>query len=114
MTTTITKSMSTISPKSLNDIVSKGQSVRLIDVRTPIEFQEVHVPFAENIPLDTLEPTQIGISNEPLYVICRSGARGQKACEKLTNAGLKVINVEGGTMAWDAAGLPVTRGQKVM
>ena len=47
-------------------------------------------------------------------MICRSGSRGQKACEKLATAGLRVVNVEGGTQAWEAAGLPVVRGRKTI
>jgi rhodanese-related sulfurtransferase len=88
-------------------------------VRTPVEFREVHVDFARNVPLDRLDPAAIrnernGSADEPLYVICRSGARGQQACEKLTAAGLNVVNVAGGTAAWDAARLPVVRGQKAI
>jgi rhodanese-related sulfurtransferase len=48
-----------------------------------------------------------------LYFICRSGSRGKQACEKLLAAGLvDVVNVEGGTVAWEQAGLPVVRGKK--
>jgi rhodanese-related sulfurtransferase len=50
-----------------------------------------------------------------LYVICRSGNRSSKACQKFIDAGYtNVVNVEGGTSAWDAAGLPVVRGKKAM
>jgi rhodanese-related sulfurtransferase len=53
--------------------------------------------------------------DEPLYLICRSGSRGQKACEKFLAAGFKnVVNVEGGTLAWAECGLPVVRGRKAM
>ena len=52
-------------------------------------------------------------ANEPYYVICRSGSRGQQACEKFLKAGFSnVVNIEGGTEAWVAAGLPVVRGKK--
>ena len=48
-------------------------------------------------------------------MICRSGSRGKQACEKLLSAGYaNVVNVEGGTQAWDQAGLPVVRGQQAM
>src|SRR5512134_3974739 len=102
----------TITPQELALLrKASGQRVELIDVRTPVEFREVHVEFARNVPLDRLDPAAIHAerngSDEPLYVICRSGARGKQACEKLAAAGLNVVNVEGGTAAWDAAGLPV-------
>ncbi len=112
-------SITTVSPKQLHDAVQAGQAVELIDVRTPAEFREVHVTFARNVPLDQLNATQVADgrngSSQPLYVICRSGSRGKQACEKLVSAGYtKVINVEGGTQAWDQAGLPVVRGQQAM
>ncbi len=108
--------VNTISPKELHDRTTAGESVELIDVRTPLEFQEVHVTFARNIPLDQLDPKQLASSRKgvPLYVICRSGSRGKQACEKLAAASLNAVNVDGGTQAWDQAGLPVVRGQKVM
>lgn len=56
-----------------------------------------------------------GSGDRSVYVICRSGSRGRQASEKLQSAGLNAVNVEGGTTAWEAAGLPVTRsGAKVM
>jgi rhodanese-related sulfurtransferase len=110
---------STISPRQLHEAVRAGKSVKLIDVRTPVEFREVHVDFARNVPLDQLDPARIAAerngSGEPLYVICRSGSRGQQAREKLLAAGhANVVNVAGGTQAWDEAGLPVVRGQKAI
>ena len=107
-----------ITPKELFERISQGNSVNLIDVRTPNEYQEIHVDIAKNIPLDRLNPSTLGLdanSNEPLYVICRSGARGSQACQSLLRLGLaNVVNVEGGTMAWANAGLPVIRGKKTV
>lgn len=111
--------VTTISPEALHRAVREGRRVDLIDVRTPTEFREVHVAFARNVPLDRLD-TADGIRNRPeadgpLYVICRSGSRGRQACERLAQAGVsRVINVEGGTTAWEAAGLPVVRGRKTI
>ncbi|MGD9723630.1 MAG: rhodanese-like domain-containing protein [Pirellulales bacterium] len=109
--------IATISPKSLHDTLQAGQTVELIDVRTPVEFREVHVSFARNVPLDQLETASIaaGRSGGPLYVICRSGNRAAQACQRLQAAGFtNVVNVEGGTQAWDAAGLPVVRGKQAI
>jgi rhodanese-related sulfurtransferase len=109
-----------ITPGDLAGLRSAGTPLTLIDVRTPAEFREVHVDFARNLPLDQLNAAQIqnlrnATGAEPLYVICRSGSRGRQACEKLAAAGLtSVVNVEGGTSAWDAAGLPVVRGKKAI
>lgn len=91
----------------------ESESVQLLDVRTPAEFQEVHVPQARNLPLNKLDPTGLDRSQHYL-VICRSGSRGQQACDKLRAAGFTATNVEGGTLAWERAGYPVNRGRKVM
>ena len=109
--------IATITPAALNDLRRKGGKVTLIDVRTPAEFGEVHVDFAHNIPLDRLDPQEIRSAGAggPVYFVCKSGSRSQKACDKLLAAGIRdVISVEGGTAACEAAGLPVVRGRKVM
>lgn len=109
----------TITPQQLNELKSSGQEVLLIDVRTPIEFQEVHVEFARNIPLNRLE-TDAVLSKQadperPIYFICRSGSRGRQACERLKTLGVtNAVNVDGGTLAWEQAGLPVIRGKKAI
>lgn len=107
----------TICPEDLARRKAAGEHVRLIDVRTPMEFHEVHAAGAVNMPLDKLEPAHLqnGSDAAPLYVICRSGNRAHRACERLRAAGLNVLSVEGGTVAWEAAGLPVERsGMKIM
>jgi rhodanese-related sulfurtransferase len=110
----------TITPRQLEELRAAGKSVELIDVRTPVEYREVHAELARNLPLDRLDPVALMQSRgcppeEPLYVICRSGSRGQKACEKILAAGYpNVVNVEGGTLAWVECGLPVVRGKKAM
>lgn len=111
-------SISIISPKQLHDRVQAGETLDLIDVRTPVEFREIHAAIARNVPLETLDAGAVLAghpTNRPLYVICRSGSRGKQACEKFAAAGCtNVVNVEGGTTAWDQAGYPVVRGQKAM
>ncbi len=111
-----------ISPQELESLRRAGKPVDLIDVRTPTEFREIHVEFARNIPLDRLDPQLLqaernsnGNANQPLYVVCRSGSRGKQACDKLLAAGIAgAVNVEGGTIACEAAGLPVVRGKKAI
>jgi rhodanese-related sulfurtransferase len=113
-------SIQTIEPRELEKLRQEGESVELIDVRTPAEFREVHVDFARNVPLDAFDPQAImasrnGATGQPVYVICRSGQRAEMACKKLVAAGHdQVVNVAGGTNAWDAAGLPVVRGKKTI
>lgn len=110
----------TITPQQLRQLHQAGQRVDLIDVRTPVEFREVHVSFARNVPLDSLDPQAVQAARgtqqtEPLYLICKAGTRGKQACEKFISAGFtQVVNVEGGTSACEQAGLEVVRGKKAI
>ena len=111
-------SVVTISPARLAELCKADGKIEVIDVRTPMEFREVHLANARNVPLDKLDPESLlrtRAGDSPIYVICRSGARGLKGCEKLVQAGhANVVNIEGGTLACVEAGLPVVRGKKVM
>ncbi|MEN0111991.1 MAG: rhodanese-like domain-containing protein [Planctomycetota bacterium] len=87
----------------------------LIDVRTPAEFREAHVRGARNVPLDRLDPEEHAGQAGRLYVICHKGGRGAMACDRLAAAGVAdVVNVAGGTLACEAAGLPIERGRKAI
>ncbi len=74
--------LKTITPQQLSELKDSGQEVELIDVRTPVEFREVHVEFAQNVPLDRLDVARLnaGRNGPPLYVICRSGSRLAIVC----------------------------------
>ncbi len=110
----------TISPQELGELRNTGTEIDLLDVRTPVEYREVHVDFAWNVPLDQLDPQTVmqarnGAKDEPLYVVCRAGSRGAKACDRFRDAGFaNVVNVEGGTLACEQAGLPLVRGKKTV
>lgn len=109
--------MKTITPLELKDLLDADAGRALIDVRTRLEFAEVHVPRAVNEPLDRLQPGALGLrKDEPVYLLCRSGKRAEAAAEKFAKDGFAdPVVVEGGTLAWIDADLPVKRGAvKVM
>ncbi len=113
--------MTTITPHQLSTRLDQGEKLHLLDVRTPAEHAEVHVPGVKLIPLDRLDPTQLaevhGIGrDQPVFVLCRTGGRAKQAAQQLEKGGFSQCHVvEGGTMAWAEAGLPVNRGtSKVM
>ena len=63
--------VSTISPAIFVELCKDGKKIDLIDVRTPVEFREVHVEIARNVPLDRLDPAAFmqarkGTAEEPL------------------------------------------------
>ncbi|WP_224489008.1 rhodanese-like domain-containing protein [Robertkochia flava] len=79
----------------------------LVDVRTPVEFEEGHLPGALNIDVKSEEFINevSGIrKNRNVLLYCRSGRRSARAAEILDSLGYKkVYNLEGGYLAWDAA-----------
>jgi len=108
--------MDIITPKQLKSLHENGEATCLLDVRTPAEHAEMHVPGVRLVPLDRLDCAALastdGVSKDkPVYILCRSGARAKQAAEKMEKAGFsKCSVVEGGTLAWAEAGLPVNRG----
>jgi rhodanese-related sulfurtransferase len=108
--------MKTIKPAELQGLLTTRPGLTVLDVRTPVEFAEVHVPQAYNVPLDEFDPKSLLASGQlvqgqPAYLLCRSGGRASKAAEKLAKDGIdNAVVVEGGTLAWIKAGLPVDRG----
>jgi rhodanese-related sulfurtransferase len=96
--------------------ISQTQPVEVIDVRTPEEFREVRAAIVVSVPMDRIDPQQLMQTRrlppeEPMYFICHLGGRSGRTCMALAAAGYpNVVNVEGGTEAWEDAGLPVERG----
>jgi len=83
-------------------------SVLLVDVRTPGEYQMEHIPGARLLPLPVLRQRHNELPKErPIVCVCRSGARSQSACEQLAALGFTdVANLSGGMIGWKRAGLP--------
>ena len=84
----------------------------IIDVREVDEFNAISAPDTINVPLSIIQKIgkeafrNVGVNPESdgLLMICRSGGRSAMACSIL---GDNAINVEGGMLAWEAAGLPI-------
>ena len=106
-----------ITPAGAQERRAKGEGLCFVDVRSPAEYEAVHATGAKLYPLDTLDPkrvaTKLGISAQaPVVLLCAGGGRARKAAEKFHAEGIPhCLVVEGGTKAWEAAGLPVVRGQ---
>ena len=105
-----------IRPDQLEMILRENPGIRLLDVRTPGEYESVHIPGAYNVPLDTLGEHGADIRahvDQAVVLICQSGQRARKAEEALKGAGMPNLHVlDGGVNGWVAAGKPVHRGRK--
>ena len=101
-----------IDPRSLHD---RLDDVEIIDVRTPGEFESVHVPTSKNLPLDDLkqhvEQVRAAVDEgREVVLVCRSGNRAHQAQDKLAEAGLPRLPIlEGGMLAWQADDGPVVQ-----
>ncbi|MEU6075104.1 rhodanese-like domain-containing protein [Micromonospora sp. NPDC047074] len=98
----------------LRELIDAGRAPRLLDVRTPAEFETAHIPGAYNVPLDLLREHREELRrhlDEDVVLICRSGARAAQAGQALAGAGLPNLTVlDGGMSAWQAAHAPVRQG----
>lgn len=86
---------------------------RVVDVREPAEYvgELGHLPRAELVPLATV-PERAAAWNreEPIVLVCRSGARSGRAAQQLVAMGFRhVYNLGGGMMGVNAAGMKVER-----
>jgi rhodanese-related sulfurtransferase len=103
---------------SAHELSQNKSSALLLDVRTPAEFEEVHIEGAILKPLHELNPEEIKTLSEgksACYIICRSGGRARQAAETLAQNGLTALKVlDGGVSGWEKAGFPVARGKKTI
>ena len=74
----------------------------LLDVRTPQEYQEGHVPGSKNVPLQTIDKISSVADNKniPLFVYCYSGGRSRQAASKLQHMGYNNVQNIGGITAY--------------
>jgi len=114
MSSTYLDRPSAIDVVGLRELVASGHTPRILDVRTPAEFETAHIPSSYNVPLDLLREHRAKLSahlDENVVLVCRSGARATQAEQSLAEAGLSNVKVlTGGILAWQAADAPVNRG----
>jgi rhodanese-related sulfurtransferase len=107
---------SVLGARELEELVRRRPGVRLLDVRTPGEYESVHIRGAYNVPLDRLGEHGSELRaqvRDPIILICQSGQRAQRAEAALQASGMPNLHVlDGGLNAWLGAGLEVERGRK--
>lgn len=84
-------------------IIQKTSNIQIVDVRTPQEYSEGHLPGAVNIDVNGANfEEQINKLNKnvPVAVYCRSGRRSKLAADQLVNSGYTVTELDGGIISW--------------
>lgn len=111
-----TNSVVALSPAEASQKRAGGELV-ILDVRTGVEYAQVHAKDVVHVPLDSFNPAQVmqQYPGKTIACICKSGKRGGQAAQMLADAGCTcVASITGGTEAWEAAGLPVEKNSKVI
>jgi rhodanese-related sulfurtransferase len=98
----------------LGEALAAGAHCQVVDVREYPEYAGGRVPGARLIPLGELERRGGELDrSRAVYLVCRSGRRSAEAQQTLRGLGFTdVIDVEGGMLAWEQAGLPVEREER--
>jgi rhodanese-related sulfurtransferase len=103
-----------IDPETLAARLERGDELRILDVRTPVEFEAAHIPGAYNVPLDTLGEHADELQRNldvPVVLVCRSGMRASRAGATLAGAGMgSLVILDGGMQRWDDGQRAVRRG----
>ena len=100
-----------ITVEHAKDEIDSGAPLVILDVRTPDEFKNGHIPNAINIPRGFLELKVAGrIPDKDTLIIayCKGGSRSALAAYTLKQMGYtNVMNIDGGWVGWMAIGYPV-------
>jgi rhodanese-related sulfurtransferase len=82
----------------------------IIDVRTPEEYATGHIAGALNVPIQSLPLAARDLPPGPVLTACSRGGRASRAADLLDLDGRSAFVIDGGTVAWEGARLPIARG----
>jgi rhodanese-related sulfurtransferase len=111
-----TAAISSTELRELLESTEPLKPLRILDVRTPAEFETAHIRGSHNVPLDVLdkhgsEVVQQLDQDDDVVLVCKSGQRSAQAAALLHNAGLAGGRVlEKGITDWEGRGFGVDRG----
>lgn len=107
-------SLEMISAREAQSQAQKDSNVKFLDVRSTLEFIQMHIKDSINIPIDVLSAKidELSKTNNQYIVFCRTGNRAPMAADMLMQAGLHNIKVmDGGITAWQKEKLPLIKGE---
>ena len=99
-----------LKPEEVAPLLQRRQVI-LVDTREQAVFNRVHLPHAIHMPIADIERRMAELHRLPAAPVlyCRSGEQTKELAGKLAEQGMPVSFLEGGVLAWEAAGLPVER-----
>lgn len=89
--------------REAKEALTNDSSILLLDVRTPQEYREGHLPGSINFPLGCLPYAENVLSDKhaAIFVYCLSGARSQGVCGILLKMGYTNVTNIGGISSWN-------------
>ncbi|WP_372017381.1 rhodanese-like domain-containing protein [Pseudoxanthomonas sp. 10H] len=103
-----------LKPAGLTALVNQGGTL-VVDLSAIADFEKGHIPGSRNVIPSQFDPQGkllAGAKQSPVVLVCRNGMASDAAAKKLKKAGFEQVYVlDGGTAAWDAAGLPLVKGR---
>lgn len=103
-----------ILPKDVYALIQKDPAATLLDVRSALEFSQVHIKDSINVPIDmlALKADELSKTNRHYIVLCRTGNRSPMAADLLIQSGIHGVKVmDGGITLWQKEKLPVEKGE---
>jgi rhodanese-related sulfurtransferase len=110
-------SLEMISPRDASSLLEQDPQTRILDVRSALEFSQVHIEHSLNIPIDMISAkiNELSQSKQNYLVLCHTGNRAAMAADMLIQSGIHTVKVmEGGIIRWQKEKLPVIKGQAGM
>jgi glyoxylase-like metal-dependent hydrolase (beta-lactamase superfamily II)/rhodanese-related sulfurtransferase len=107
-------SLSMISPGDALGAAAKDSNIKLLDVRSALEFAQAHIKESLNVPIDilSLKLNELAQANQSYIVLCRTGNRSPMAADMLIQSGIRNVRVmEGGLTRWQKERFPVIKGE---
>jgi glyoxylase-like metal-dependent hydrolase (beta-lactamase superfamily II)/rhodanese-related sulfurtransferase len=107
-------SLEMISPRDASSLLEQDPQTKILDVRSALEFSQVHIEHSLNIPIDMISAkiNEMSQSKQNYLVLCHTGNRAAMAADMLIQSGIHTVKVmEGGIIRWQKEKLPVIKGQ---
>jgi len=107
-------SLEMISPPDASSLLEQDPQAKILDVRSALEFSQVHIEHSLNIPIDMISAkiNELSQSRQNYLVLCHTGNRAAMAADMLIQSGIHTVKVmEGGIIRWQKEKLPVIKGQ---
>jgi len=99
-----------IQTSDLKRRLEAGETLQIIDVRSPGEYASGHIPFAVNMPLEQVDSRLDDLrEHTPVVLVCQSGRRAEMCAQQIQHHRSDLLLLEGGTDAWLEQGLPIVQ-----